>query len=36
MKMLQQFHAVLGLPAISSTLVNIDPLVENPQASEAA
>jgi hypothetical protein len=36
MKTLQQFHTVLGLPAISSTLVSVDPLVENPEASEAA
>ena len=36
LKTLQRFHAVLGLPAIASTLVTNDPLPENPDSKEAA
>ena len=36
LKTLQRFHAVLGLPAIASTLVSNDPLPENPDNKEAA
>ncbi len=36
LKTLQRFHAVLGLPAIASTLVSADPLPENPDSKEAA
>ena len=36
LKTLQRFHAVLGLPAIASTLVTSDPLPENSDNKEAA
>jgi len=36
LKTLQRFHAVLGLPAIASTLVTRDPLPEDPENKEAA
>ncbi len=36
LRTLQRFHAVLGLPAIASTLVTDDPLSESPDGREAA